>query len=84
MLGKNCPVATPTIEDSSMSSTEQSDTPEENVAPVQLEPSVETQPSTESQQIFSPTRREAREGDSSLTEGPGSDSDSGSSSESDD
>ena len=55
MLGKNCPVATPTIEDSSMSLNEQSDTPEENVAPVQLEPSVETQPSTESQQIFSPT-----------------------------
>ena len=84
MLGENCPVATPTIEDSSMSLNEQSDTPGENVTPVQPKPFVETQSSAESQQTSSPTRVEAREGDSSLTEGSGSDSDSGSSSESDD
>ena len=49
MLGENCPVATPTTEDSNMSLTEQSDTPGESVAPVQPESSFETQPSTESQ-----------------------------------
>ena len=81
MLGENCPVATPTIEDSSMPLNEQSDTPGENVAPVQPKPSVKTQSSAESQQTSSPTRVEAREGDFSLTEGSGSDSDSGSSSE---
>ena len=84
MLGENCPVATPTAEDSVMPSNEQSDTPGENVAPVQPESSVETQPSVESQQTSSPTRGEAREGNSSLTEEPGSDSESGSSSKSDD
>ena len=84
MLGENCPVATPIIEDSSMSLNEQSDTPGENVAPVQPGPSFETQPSTESQQTSSPTRGKAREGDSFLTEGSDSDFDSGSSSESDD
>ena len=73
-------MATPTIEDSSMPLNEQSDTPGENIAPVQPKPSVETQPSAESQQTSSPTQGEAREGDSSLTEGSGSDSDSGSSS----
>ena len=84
MLGENYPVATPTIEDSSMPLNEESDIPGENVAPVQPKPSVETQSSAESQQTSSPTRVEAREGDSSLTEGSGSDSDSGSSSESGD
>ena len=84
MLGENCPVATPTTEDAGMPSNEQSDTPGENVAPVQPESSVETQPSVESQQTSSPTWGEAREGNSSLTEEPGSDSDSGSSSKSDD
>ena len=84
MLGENCPVATPTTEDSSLPLAEQSDTPGENVAPVQPESSVETQPSTESQQTSSPTREEAREGDSSLTGGSGSDSGSGLSSESGD
>ena len=84
MLGENCPVATPTTEDSSMPLAEQSDTPGEIVAPVQPESSVETQPSPGSQQTSSPTREEAREGDSSLTGGCGSDSDSGSSSVSDD
>ena len=58
MFGENCPVATPTTEDSSMSLNEQSDTPGENVAPVQPEPSAETQPSAESQQTSSPTQRE--------------------------
>ena len=84
MLGENCPVAIPTTEDSVMPSNEQSDTPGENVAPVQPEYSVETQPSVESQQTSSPTRGEAREGNSSLTEEPGFDSESGSSSKSDD
>ena len=51
MLGENCPVATPTTEDSGMSLNEQSDTPGENLAPVRPESSVETQPSAESQQI---------------------------------
>ena len=55
MLGENCPVATPTTEDSGMSLNEQSDTPGENLAPVRPESSVETQPSAESQQTSSPT-----------------------------
>ena len=63
MLGENCPVATPTKEDSSMPLNELSDTPGESVAPVQPESSVEK---TESQQS-SPTRGEPRETDSSLT-----------------
>ena len=84
MLGENCSVATPITEDSSMSLAEQSDTPSQNAAPVQPESSVETQPSTESQQTPSPTLEGAREGDSSMTDGSGSDSDSGPSSESDD
>ena len=46
--------------------------------------SAETQPSGESQQTSSPTRGEAREGDSSLTGESGSDSNSGLSSGSDD
>ena len=70
MLGENCPVATPTTEDSGMSLNEQSDTPGENLAPVRPESSVETQPSAESQQTSSPTRGRAREGDSSSTGGP--------------
>ena len=49
MLGKNCPVATPTTEDSGMSLNEQSDTPGgKNLAPVRPESSVETQPSADS------------------------------------
>ena len=54
MLGENCSVAAPTTEDSSMSVAEQSDTPGENATPVQPESSVETQPSTGSQQTPSP------------------------------
>ena len=55
MLDENCPVATPTTEESGMSLNEQSDTPGENFAPVRSESSVETQPSAESQQKSSPT-----------------------------
>ena len=50
MLGENCPVATPTTEDSSMPLNEQNNTPGENVVPVQPESSVEAQPSGESHQ----------------------------------
>ena len=83
-LGENCPVVTPIAKDSSMSLAEQSDIPGGSTAPVQLESSVETQPSTGSQQTPSPTQGEAGEGGSSLDDGAGSDSDSGSSSESGD
>ena len=62
MIGNNCPVATPTTEDSSMPLAEQSDTLGEIVAPVQPASSVENQPSPGSQQTPSPTREEAREG----------------------
>ena len=57
MLGENCPVVTPTTEDSSMSLAEQSDAAVESAAPVQPESSVKTQPSTESSaDIFSYSR----------------------------
>ena len=56
MLGENFPEATPTTEDSGMSFIEQSDTPRENSAPVQLKSSVDTQLSAESLRTFSPTR----------------------------
>ena len=42
MLDENCPVATPTTEDSGMSLNEQSDTPGKNLAPVRPESSVES------------------------------------------
>ena len=84
MLGENCPVATPTTEDSSMSLAEQSGATIGGAAPVQPEASVETQQPSESQQIPSPIQEEAEEGDSSTEDGSGSDSDSDSSSESDD
>ena len=82
MLGENCPVATPTTEDSSMSLAEQSGAAIESAAPVQRESSVENQPSAESQQTSSPIQEEAEGGDSSTEDESGSDSDSGSSSES--
>ena len=82
MLGENCPAATPTTEDSSMSLAEQSDNTVESAAPVQPESSVKTQLSIESQQTFSPIQEGAEEGDSSMEDGSGSGSDSGSSSES--
>ena len=69
MLGENCPVVTPTTEDSSMSLAEQSDIPGESTAPVQPESSVMTQPSTESQQISSPSQGEA--GGGALPQGVG-------------
>ena len=81
MLGENCPVATPTTEDSTMSLVEQNGAPGENAAPVQPKSSVESQLSTESQQT-PPTQEEAGEGDSSMEGGSGSDSDSESGDES--
>ena len=84
MLGENCPVATPTTEDSSMSLAEQSCATIEGAALVHPESSVKTQPSAGSQQTSSPIQEEAEEGDSSAEDGSGSDSDSDSSSESGD
>ena len=78
MLGENCPVATPTSEDSSMSLTEQSTA--ERSAPVQPESPIVTQHSTESQQTSSPIHERAEEGGSSAEDGSGSGLDSGSSS----
>ena len=59
MLGKNCPEATPTPEDSSVSFTEQSGTPRWNLAPVEPECSVQICPSGESQLKSSPLVQEA-------------------------
>ena len=84
MLGENCPVVTPTAEDSGMSLAEQSDAAFGGAAPAQQESSVEIQPSAESQQASSPISEGAEEGDSSGEDGSGSGSDSGSTSESDD
>ena len=81
MLGENCPVVTPTTEDSSMSLAEQSVATVGSAAPVQPESSFKTQISNESQQTSSPIREEAEEGDSFMEDGSGSDSDSGSSSD---
>ena len=81
MFGQNCPVATPISEDSVMSLIEQSDTPRENLVPVKPESSVEIQPFGDSQQEYSPIVEEP--GGENLEE-TGSDSDSGSSSESSD
>ena len=49
MLGENCPVATPTPENSNMSF-EQSDTPRDTPTPEKPESSVEIQPLVESHQ----------------------------------
>ena len=76
MLGENCPVVTPATEDSNMSLAEQSD----SAAPVQPEFSIKTQYSTESRQTSSPIQERGEEGDSSMEEGAGSDSASGSNS----
>ena len=84
MLGENCPVATPAQEDSSMSLTEQSGDTVGGAAPVQQEPSVEIQPSAESQQTSSPSNEGSEEEDSSEGSGSGSDTDSDSVSDSDD
>ena len=50
MLGKNCPVATPTPEDSGMSFTKQGGTPPSNQNPVNPDPSAEIHPCGESLQ----------------------------------
>ena len=71
ILGKNCPVASPTREDSGMSLIGQSNTPTEDPAPVQPESSVETLLPAESQQTSSPTQEEVAKGDSSSTGGGG-------------
>ena len=84
MLGENCPVVTPTTNDSSMSLAEPSDIPGESTAPVQPESFMETQTSTESPQTPSPAQGEAGKESSSVDYGSGSDSDSDSSSESGD
>ena len=59
MLRKNCPEATPTPEDSSVSFIEQSGTPRWNLAPVEPECSVQICPSGESQLKSSPLVQEA-------------------------
>ena len=59
MLGKNCPEATPTPEDSSVSFIEQNGTPRWNLAPVEPECSVQICPSGESQLKSSPLVQEA-------------------------
>ena len=53
MLGKNCPVVSPTPEGSDMSYTEQSETPGVSKTPEKTDPSVENQPSAESRQEMS-------------------------------
>ena len=68
-LGENCPEASPTTEDSSMSLIEQSNTPKEDQAPVQPESSAEALLPAESQQTSSPTQEEVGKGDSSSTGG---------------
>ena len=59
MLGKNCPEATPTPEESSVSFIEQSSTPQGNLAPVEPECSVQICPSGKSQLKSSPLVQEA-------------------------
>ena len=57
MLGKNCPVITPTQKDSRMSFTERSATPSRNPSPRQLDRSAEILPCVESlQQPSTPTK----------------------------
>ena len=84
MLGENCPVATPSMEDSDMSLTEQSDNVDGGAVTAQPEPSVETQLPTESLRKPSPIQEEDVEGDSSMESESGSDSDSGSDSSEED
>ena len=62
MLCKNCPVASPTLEDSAMPFSEQSDIPLVNQNPVQRDPSAEIHPRTESsQELLNPTEDMGRE-----------------------
>ena len=58
-LGENCPKATPTQEDSSVSFIEQSGTPRENLATVEPESSVQIWPSRKFQLNSSPPVQEA-------------------------
>ena len=74
MLGKNCPVATLTQEDSGMSFTEQSGTPPPNQNPVQPDHSAEIHPCRESPQKSS-ALSEKMDGEISSGEDSGSDSD---------
>ena len=81
MLGKNCPVITPTQKDSRMSFTERSATPSWNPSPRQLDHSAEILPFIESSQESSTPTSDVVRVDSS-GEVPHSDSDSESDSES--
>ena len=79
MLGKNCPVITPTQKDSRMSFTERSATPSRNPSPRQLDHSSEILPCIKSlQQASTPTKDVVRGNHS----GEVSDSDSDSESDS--
>ena len=79
MLGKNCPVITPTQNDSRMSFTEQSATPSRNLSPRQLDHSAEILPCVESLQQASTPMKDVVRGNHS---GEVSDSDSDSESDS--
>ena len=81
MLGENCPEATPNPEDSGMSFIQQNSTPQENLAPVEPESSVEICTSRKSQLKTSPLVKEAGRENFSMGV-TSSDSDSGSGSES--
>ena len=80
MLDENCPVATPTPEDSGMSFTEQSGTPPLNQNPVQPDPSAEIHPRGESPQNYS-ALSEGMDGEIPSREDSDLDSDSESDSE---
>ena len=80
MLGKNCPVITPTQKDSRMSFTERSATPSWNPSPRQLDYSAEILLCIESLQQPSTSTKDVLRGDYS---GEVSDSDSDSESDSD-
>ena len=80
ILGENCPVATPTPEDSGMSFTKRSDTPPSSQNPVQPDPSAEIHPCSESKKKSSALSEEM---DGEIPSGKDSDSDSGSESDSD-
>ena len=81
MLGENCPVATPTTEDSGMPLNELSDTVSQNQNPIQPDPSAEILPCVESLQQPSTPPKDVVGGDHS-EKSSGSDSDSVSESES--
>ena len=82
MLGENCPEATPTPEDSGMSFIEQSGTPQENLAPVEPESSVEICSSLKFQLKTSPLVEEAFSRENFSMGGTSLESDLGSGSES--